>query len=486
MLDPVTSSMGWQDFFVMDGSVKTPTKCRLWRCTLDKAGIKEGDVIRLRASINVYNNSKSLSLNVAPQKIDVFSPDLADSPDSADSADSADSPLGAFSKWFFSIDVASVIVPRQAVTSLSEAMTQSTPSGTPFEGNVVVVSCDDVKDTSTGSKMRKIVIADPSYDDVSATIFGNGAVLFDAMTASANTDAETDASRLLPVVKLFRSSACADVWNGKRTIKIWCNSPLDIDIVDISNVEDPDFRAWHSKISGAQSELLSSDFTVARIQGLNLEEGKDIYVNLGNFLVTQFPDRETTSSLTWKRNVKVIDETASLPLDLTLFGQATAADFSVGDVISLSRFKSKIRFDSYVGANVVEVNSPLLCLGQSIKLHTFWRNMQQTYDEEKQGGQAEMHQHITGDGLLVDVDAIPHLANGCRVRVILANFVDAFGTLYLRGEETNVVVSLCSSATGGEVGTLAPDGKSRVSLFNARVAERGIVRLDSASRIEFS
>lgn len=430
----------------------------------------------MRASINVYNNSKSLSLNVAPQKIDVLSPD---------SADSADSPLGAFSKWFFSFDVASVVVPRlQAVTSLSEAMTPTTPSGTPIEGIVVVVGCDDVKDTSKGRKMRKIVIADPSYNNVSATIFGNGAVTSDAVAASANADAETDASRLLPVVKLNRSSSCVEIWNGKRTITISSNSPLDI--VDISNVEDSDFRAWHTKISGTQSELLASDFTVARIQGLDLKEGKDIFVNLGNFLVTHFPDRETTSSFTWKRYVKVIDETASRPLDLTLFGQATAADFSVGDVISLSRFKSKIRFDSYVGANVVEVNSPLLCLGQSIKLHTLWRNMQQTFDEEMQGGQAEMHQHITGDGLLVDVDAIPHLANGCRIRVLSANFVDAFGTLYLRGEEMNVVVSLCSSATGGGVGLAPPDGKSRLSLFNARVAERGIVRLDSASRIEFS
>ncbi len=374
----------YQTLSVQDNSCDRSVTVKVWGDIAGNACFHVGNILGFPAKVNVYNSVQSLNLNALPVEItdDTILNDLK-------------------THW------QTVLKPIYGVfcSTLEQVLDENTKSKTVVKDLYAVLKdCNEPSITKSGKPMRKIQLEDNTTTKfVYATIFGEGA---NVPINIGNV--------------LYISNASVNVYNDTSSLNI--NSiPVVVD-----KGYSSEFAQWYSDNFDKYSPTHTP---ISVLQALEYDLSNNPEVVMDNVVITECEESKAIDqSNRWKRSISVMDPSVTESrLDVHLIGDIADNSYAPGDVLKLKRVKL-FHSDGTNCAKVVETEPELVT---DAELSNWWSVM-----KEKQSSKS-----VSTFGLLVKIDKLSFLSNGCRVHLKDVNVKYVDDNYYILADTGKITVN---------------------------------------------
>ncbi len=350
----------YQTLSIQDNSCDRSVTVKVWGDIAGNTCFKIGNILGFPAKVNVYNGVQSLNLNVMPVEI------------------TDDEILSALQNhWQTTLKSVYGVF----CSTLEQVLDENTKSKTVVKDLYAVLKdCHEPSITKSGKPMRKVQLEDNSTTKfVYATIFGEGANI------------PINIGNIL-----YISNASVNVYNDTSSLNINC-TPVVVD-----KGYSPEFAKWYTDNFDKYSP---TEHPISVLQALEYDLSNNPEVIMDKVVVTECEESKAIDkSNRWKRSISVMDPSVTESrLNVQLVGDIADNSYAPGDVLKLKRVKL-FHSDGLNHAKVVETEPEVVT---DLELANWWDVM-----KEKQSSKS-----VSTFGLLVKIDKLSFLSNGCRVHL---------------------------------------------------------------------
>ena len=376
----------YQTIGIQDNSCDRSVTVKVWGDIAGNNCFQVGNIMGFPSKINVYNSVQSLNLNVMPVEI------------------TDNEILNALQTHW-----QTTLKPIYGVfcSTLEQVIDENTKSKTVVKDLYAVVKdCHDPNITKSGKPMRKVQLEDNTTTKfVYATIFGDG----------ANT-----AINIGNI--LYISNASVNVYNDTQSLNINC-----VPVV-VEKGYSSEFAQWYTSNFDKYSP---TEYPISVLQALEYDlSNNHPEVIMDKVVVTECEESKAIDhSNRWKRSLSVMDPSVTESrLDVQLVGDIADTSYTPGDVLDLKRVKL---FHSN-GTNCAKVVDAEPEVVTDFELSNWWDVM-----KEKQSSKS-----VSTFGLLVKIDKLSFLSNGCRVHLKDVNVKCVDGNYYILTDTGKITVKV--------------------------------------------